>query len=211
MGLVLELADKFTSKGIYLPVKKQYLDTVRTLYCASPKVRVFGVDQDAAQRQIYGFARKHKLKVARVGFGKQVEMRWDRSFYEMAGVDFETSWSRFIPGNAGADASALFENVVHADSYMLIHDEGSVGRFDLRLPKGGERVFVRPHKSPSGLLAWRKVIEKASEIHCIDSSVVHLIDRLPDVTGQRLYLHDARGSGCTFARRRSWELVSYAR
>jgi len=209
MGLVLELAERYARRAVHLPVKHAYLDTVRTLYARAPQVQVFGIDGDAAEQQVYERARRLQLRVARLGFAALDRVHWDRSFYDLAGLDFGLSWSRFSPGDAGADADALFERLVHSKPYLLIHDDGSVGRFALRLPAEGERLFVRPEPGASGLLAWSRIIREASQIHCIDSSVVHLVDRMPRIPGQQLFLHDARHSGCTFVRRHDWKLIEY--
>ncbi len=209
MGLVLELANRYAKECVYLPVKRQNFDTVRTLYSGAKNVRVFAVNAATADNEIYGLARKRRARVARIGFGLHDPVNWDRSFYEQVGLDFDLSWRRFVPGDVEADSESLFRRLAPSRPYLLIHDAGSVGHFDLRLPPSGERVFVQPHQNPSGLLAWTKIIREATDIHCIDSSVVHLVDRMPDVPGQRLFLHDARHSGCTFTRHRPWQLILY--
>ncbi len=211
MGLVLEIADRFTRRGVQLVVKRGYIDTVRALYADHPQVRLLPVDGPDADRQVHGFALEQRLRVARFGFGAQDPIAWDRSFYAQAGIDFALSWTRFAPGDVGGEADALFERLVSVPGYQLVHDDASIGHFALRIPPGGQRIFVRPQPSSAGLLAWTRIIREAPEIHCIDSSVVHLVDRMPEVSGQRLFLHDARGSGCTFTRRRAWELIEYPR
>jgi hypothetical protein len=209
MGLVLELADRFARGSVHLAVKRGYLDTVRALYARAPKVQVFPVDAAATEQQVYEHARRLNLKVARIVMNAHDRPAWDRSFYEQVGIDFELSWERFTPGDVESEAEELFRRLVGARPYQLVHDDGSIGHFALHIPENGARLYVRPEPSASGLLAWTKIIREASEIHCIDSSVVHLVDRMPDVPGQQLFLHDARNSGCAFTRRRAWQFITY--
>jgi hypothetical protein len=209
MGLVLELADRFAQKRVHLATKRPYVGTVQALYARAPNVRILPVDPGQAEREVYAFARREGLKVARLGFDGLDPSQWDRSFYDQAGIDFRHSWDRFDMGDVRAEADALSVRLVESRPYMLVHADGSVGSFTLRISGALPRVQVRPEPSPVGLLAWCRIINEAEEIHCIDSSVVHLVDRLPEVPGQSLFLHDARKSGCRFTRRRNWHLVPY--
>jgi hypothetical protein len=211
MGLVLELAERHARRAVHLPVVEANLATVRTLYSSQPRVRLLPVRAASAERETYRFARAHGLRVARIGFGVHDLVHWDRSFYAQADVDFEASWSRFAPGDFEDEAQALMRHVAPARPYQLVHDQGSIGRFELTLPPGANRIRLQPVPSPAGLFAWAAVIREAGQIHCIDSSVVHLVDRMAPVPGQELFLHDARASGCKFARHRDWVLVPYPR
>ena len=57
----------------------------------------------------------------------------------------------------------------------------------------------------NSLIDWADVIKNAKEIHCIDSSIIHLADSL-DLTTEKLYYHDV-GRGSQFHLINGWTRV----
>lgn len=119
---------------------------------------------------------------------------WDRAFYVFAGVPFEAKWDSFHVPISGTELRAF--------DAVLFHEDGARG---FKIPD--ERIVENSNswvtaKFPvveidarAALLTdWRYVIQSAVEIHCIDSSVMHLAELLP-TTGRLFYHKYARAKG----------------
>lgn len=102
--------------------------------------------------------------------------------YEIAGVPIEKLRTLEYERNLQKEIE-VWDMVYPRDNYILVHgnsDYGTAVDFDSDLtvefsPIEGYTIFD-----------WRKVIENASEIHCIDSSLVNFVDNL-QVTGKLFY------------------------
>tara|TARA_A100001035_G_scaffold238565_1_gene203270 strand:+ start:96 stop:314 length:219 start_codon:yes stop_codon:yes gene_type:complete len=55
------------------------------------------------------------------------------------------------------------------------------------------------------IFLYKKIIEEASEIHCINSSFLHLVDRVD--TKAKLYYHDVRGG--IIKLKKKWKIIYY--
>ena len=67
----------------------------------------------------------------------------------------------------------------------------SYGRVDLEIKSNLDKIYVEMETDIfKNLFFYKKVIEDSQEIHCIDSSFLHLVERVP--TSARLYFHSAK-------------------
>ena len=55
------------------------------------------------------------------------------------------------------------------------------------------------------MFLYQKLIYEASQIHCINSSFIHLVDRLN--TPAKLFYHDLIGS--TLKLKNQWQIINY--
>ena len=103
--------------------------------------------------------------------------------YELAGVPIEKLRKLEYNRNLQKEIE-LWDMVYPRDNYILVHSGSDYGRTinidsDLVVdfyPIEGYTIFD-----------WRKVIENASEIHCIDSSLANFVDSIPDLTAELFY------------------------
>lgn len=202
-GLVNHLAE---TQIVHLPCKRAYRATIACLYGEQPNVDVFPVDDEAAD--VADAAHRLNAEILRVGFGRVDRARFDRSFYEQLGVPFEYRYSKFrLPSRIPHE-----EDVFHAlagghERYGLVHREASRGVYALRLPPS---MFVIEITRRAGaifenLLSYRRLIERAAEIHCVNSSVIHLVDSIAPLAA--LYYHDVWKRN--FQTRLQWQTVAY--
>ncbi len=202
-GLVRHLAERH--ERIFLPCKRSALATIGCLYADEPNVEPVAIDREPDD--VEAFAAGMGLPVRKIGFEACDRRRFDESFYEQAGVPFEYRWSKFrlpqtIPGEDEA-----FERLRPGSDYRVVHREASHGLYALRIDEPMPTVEIRGPRSGGygNLLVYRRLIERATEVHCINSSVVHLVDSLDGPA--RLVYHDARPRA--FQLRRRWETVPY--
>lgn len=202
-GLVNHLAE--TWDVVYLACKRAYYPTIACLYSEQPAVNIFTVQDE--RQDVDRFARDVGAEVLRIGFDRCDRSRFDESFYEQLGIPFEYRYTKFrlparIPGE-----DALFSTLNPGSRFIVIHREWSHGLFVLRVGSALPAVDIRRRSGDvfTNLLAYRRVIQEAAEIHCINSSVIHLVDSLE--TGGRLFYHDVRDRD--FQLRRQWATVEY--
>ena len=202
-GLVHTILDR--EDFVYLAARRRNLSSVRCLYSEEPRVEVFPIDREGDD--VDAFARRLGLPVIRIGFEHCDKKRFDESFYEQMEVPFEDRYRRSRLPQHIADEDRLFERVAPQGDYLLTHRENSLGLFNLRIDSDLPRVDIRMGMDPSNnLLACRRLIMQAREIHCVNSSVLHLVDSL-DPPGKRFY-HAVRRTD--FRLQPCWTLVPYA-
>lgn len=178
-GLVRFVANENSYDWILLPVKINNYRSVSQMYRDLPLVKCWPVCDDSDVLSLLVNSEGRKLvDYARIGF-KHTRLDWDVSFYDSINLPFDNRWSRFgLSRNRDRElALASMLGVQGGDKFLLIHDEGSTGRFTLELPDSDlRRLWVKP--LTDSILDWCGLIETASWIHCIDSSFIHLAQSL---------------------------------
>lgn len=186
-GLVRTLAAPmvpYAVREIVLPCWERNLPTVRHMFSDLPNVHVVTVEHDGQGVLEPGFGRQ-LLSIGINYHGPINHDQWDKLFYDRAGVSFDAKWNKFLVPVSGS------EEPVSVKAPCLFHDDVERGFVidKSRLPTAWWRI------SPRHLLTdWRYVIRDAAEIHCIDSSVLHLAELLP-TTGKLFYHKYARAQG----------------
>jgi hypothetical protein len=125
------------------------------------------------------------------------QREWDRvktseSFvsvkYRMAGVPLTELRKLYYQRNEKRE-NELYEKLVTSVPYALVHSKSDYGTpivADTELPQ----IEFSPIEDYT-VFDWRKVIESASEIHCIDSSLANFVDAIrPEKPLLRYYRND---------------------
>jgi hypothetical protein len=211
----LGLGDHFVCNGlvnclldncdlVYVPSKRRNYNTVRCLYSEDDRVRVFMVDDES--RDVDAFGAMTNCEILRVGFEHCDRNRFDTSFYRQLKIPFENRYTRFQLPQTIPDEEKVYDLFVTHESYCVVHRECSGGIYNLRIKTDLPLVYIEKGTDPyNNLLNYRRVIQHASEIHCINSSVFHLVDSIrPDA---ELFYHDVRKRN--FSLRPCWKLVEY--
>lgn len=193
-GIVREYAKKYDRVGIFS--KPNNLTSVRFMFRDLPNIEIYsGMDEDA-RRHI--FLNKFKLgksryqKVVIIGFenlnresGEQLE----KQFYRLAGVPFEKKWDSFYIDRDQSREQELYKKIIEQEPYIFVHDDSRYPIDNAKLPQ--QYLVVRPQKGlTDNIIDYCSVIEKAKEIHAIDSSFMFLIDCLQyQNPEQKLFVH----------------------
>jgi hypothetical protein len=110
---------------------------------------------------------------------------FDRAFYEFAGVPFDAKWDLFHVPESGTE-----RHPTGTGPWMLYHHDPDRG-FSLNPDRLPFLPGVQVRRWSERITDWRYMIRDAAEIHCIDSSVMHLAELLP-TTGKLFYHKYAR-------------------
>ena len=151
-------------------------------------------------------SKKLEIPTIRILYDGSKSIAFDTSFYNQAGLNLETSWSHFPEIKETASQRSLYEKIVKHEKYCLVSNAGSVGDFEIDV-KTDLPIYKISAGHTNNLLDWSLIISKAQEIHCIDSSVIHLVDRIP-TNAFKLVYHDV-GRGSKFHLRKNWERKSF--
>jgi hypothetical protein len=192
-GLVRTLAKQ--KREIIVPSYAHNLPTVRHMFSDLQRVEVRSVVGDGSPGP---FSSNDEIpEILSIGMnyhGPIHSERWDEAFYLRAGVPFDAKWNAFFVPESGTEISPT-------GAYLLEHQDrerGFVIDFD-RLgvpisPRGMGFIWEVLPSIRALITDWRFVIEGAVEIHCIDSSFMHLAELLP-TTGKLFYHKYARAQG----------------
>jgi hypothetical protein len=200
-GLVNTLADEHDK--VYLACKKTNFETVNVLYSETSKVNVFSIiDED---KEIEYFSNLLKLPVLQIGFQYCDRNEWNTSFYDQMQVDFSTRYTRFELPSFIPYEDDIF-NLFAKPEYCLVHRESSEGKYDLKIDTNLPIIEIEKDTDPYGnLLSYRKLIQNAKEVHCVNSSVFHLVDGI-DPEAKLIY-HDIRP--LDFKLDNKWSVIEY--
>jgi len=208
-GLVRKLKETLTLDLLILPVKEHNLATVSALYADQGGIELMPVPPGAYHEEdayIVAQSKLLEIPILKISFNGSKTIAFDISFYRQLGLDPELSWSNFSAPLDTLASRSLYDKVVKHQDYCLVANTGSVGTFDIDINTSLPIYQLTPEHS-SNLLDWALVISNAQEIHCIDSSFIHLVDRIPTQAKKLVYHNVGRGS--KFHLKKNWERKSF--
>ena len=201
-GLIRHFMKKFNATRLYLPTKKKNLSTVQKIYSDDSRILCLPVHTDYDVPNLIELMLNPTI--IQVGFAKCRD-DWDVSFYDSVDTPFSVRWSEFKI-NRDYDREKNIKTLLglNDEPYIVVHDVGSIGKFDISLPN--DKRIVRIENITDCLLDWCGIIENADEVHCVDSSVIHLAQTL---NVKRGVYHNIRTKSTLFCLKDGWETVKY--
>lgn len=174
-------------RRVGLCCKRLYLVSVAFMYRDLPQIEVLAVDDDAGASAI--LATLPEAARLRIGFENLDSRDFIDAFYRQAGLDRQRRYTGFqVERDAAREEDCYRRLVGDIKGYIFLHDDPSRGftidprRIASTLP------IVRPAGAET-IFDYAAVIERATEIHCIDSAFANLVESLPRLAAERLVLH----------------------
>ena len=199
-GLVRGLL-KESQDGLVLATEASREDTVRQLY-ADTDVELHivgdGIRDVTADREAEAEYENHDT-VLRVGFENCARgTDWEKSFYDFVGMPYENRWSLFHFPRSVERERRLLEKLDLPDKFAFVNTSTSRGDFDI--PIETELPIVRlTCVEGATLLDWIVVLEKATEIHTVDSGIFQLVKQYRFDKRKVFYdVRRGRGDGTPF-------------
>ena len=218
-GIVVNLLKDYDE--VILPVTSKTLCSIERMYrglnvtCVDGNTdnNVFSII-DKLESEGYNF-----LKIGMWGDRFMVDdTPFSESFYDQAGIPFSESFDSFHLIRNAKEEEALYNYYKPSDKYAFLHQDSPRGlevSFDKHAPAEGLTIVEPDFDLGKPSSDYCKLIEGAEEIHCIDSSFALLIDRLPEILNQKLFLHryvrwdgpkgNQQGAPTTY--RKPWEII----
>lgn len=205
-GLVRYILKATNPDDLWLVVKQKNLNNVSRMFADDSRVKFIPVDED---RNFYELPlRWSDVRLVRVGFDQCRESDFDVSFYDSVGVSFEERWNSWYYQRDMRCEQNMIEELKLPDKFVLVHDTSSMGTFDLKINTDLPVIRVSRLNSETTIFDWIGIIERATEIHCIDSSFIHVVNSI-DSTADSLFYHKIKASKMQICFRKNWSIVEY--
>ena len=162
-GLVRYLT-KFET-NVTLAVKKHNAASVKAMYADTNfKFDEIETDQDAINN--------YTNNVRRIGF-EYTTNNWEESFYSQHHIDYSERWKSFYCKRNIENEQDLLNKLKLPEKFAFVNDTASSGKqtltIDTTLP------IVKLQSLTANMFDWIAVLELATEVHTIDSSIFQLI------------------------------------
>lgn len=186
-ALVRHFAARHATLGLF--VKRRYLESVRFMYRDNPGIRFFAVRDD---REVGDFLHHWpKAPCIRIGFENLdiSTLSFAESFYQQVGLDYARRWDGMVQRDRAREEALYHRLVGQPGPYIFVHDDPGRGYVIDRDRLPADLPVVRPQPGLTDIIFdYALVLERATEIHCMDSSFRHVVDTL-ELSGPRLFLH----------------------
>lgn len=190
-GIVREYCKKYDKVTIFS--KPHNYPSVSFMYRDLKNLTIIQGDDTFAEDFILSNTSKYN-EVKRIGFqnldrNTGAPLEWQ--FYQLASVPFEKKWFSFFVDRDLEKEHALYNLVAPKKDYAFVHEDTERHYIINRKKIGRDCAIITPNKEVTeNIFDYCTIIEKAKEVHVIDSSFMFLIDCLdyenPD---QKLFIH----------------------
>ena len=203
-GLVRFLVANTPYDEYILPTKKRNCKTVAQMYSdlTNLKISPITVDDDV-YRNI-----PHDCEVVRIGFEnlkKYNPKTFDQQFYEQFGLFINQKKLLFFSPRNPDQENKCYEHYDPPQDYIFVHDVSSIGKCNLKIDT--KYPIVRPTSLDYNLLDHLKLIERAKEVHCINSSFFNMIDLCCE--RDHLYFHQTKQRKDIPCISFQWKVIQY--
>lgn len=195
---------------IFIPVVSQYYEMIDFMYSENNKVKLFEISTNNRDEQIDKFSIGNSLQILKVGFEEVGKKEFNLAFYKQLKIPYRTSFDYFkLPESTKSkdlmDHLVSYFNV-DKNNICLVHNNSHNQDFELEFIKNKQIIYVNKESDIyNNLFLYQDVIQSAKEIHCINSSFVHLVERTN--TNAELFFHNVRYSKMHLSKK--WNMVEY--
>jgi len=195
-GIVRYYAEKYDR--IYLFVKPHNISNVSYMFRDLPSVKFIPMD-DAQVKFFMQVTPDNEYLIVGItpewfhNFDvKKIYETFDVGFYIAANVPFEDKWNKFYIQRDLEKEKDTFYNKLglkNGDEYLFVHDDPKNGRSFKSSYISKETRLIRPVEwKDISLFDFIFTMEKAKQVHVMNSSFMNLIDCMQLKTGE-LFLH----------------------
>lgn len=141
------------------------------------------------------------------------EYLYPKKFYSYLDQPYENRYKYFKLPPMRDNSYSLYNKLYPNEKYVLIHNQSSDWTHThLSINTDYKKIYIEP--LTDNLLDWIPLIQNAEEIHCVDSSVFHLVDNISHSLRATLFFHDCRRNAATgnpnYAENNNvWNIVTY--
>lgn len=183
---------------VHMPVKKHNLQNVRDMFKDDKGIELISVDGDAEAIRYCNMFKQHVEKIVGVGIYGQDFLKdsssFDESFYKQVEMEHNDRWGMFSYARDMEQEEKLFDSVDLPEKYIFVHDDKS-RNYEIEDSTLTEGLYIFRPKHKFGtdckttLFHYGKIIERATEVHCIDSSFACYIEHLDCSGVDKMVLH----------------------
>lgn len=196
------------SKKIYLICKLQLYKNVNYLYSQNKNVVVVPLTKfmyksmKSEKRFSRIYSKLLRTNILYLGFSQQKGEYFDELFYKQAAVDFSNRYESFyVPENP----TNMIE--IPGVKFRLVHRESSIQNYNLKIKSDDLLTIFATKELGKNMFSYIDLIRKATEIHCVDSAFIHLVDSFE--LNSSLYFHNIRKGDYRFNFKNNWNVINY--
>lgn len=185
-GLIRNLCKKYAHITIFC--KPKYFASISYMLRDIQNLEILAYDdaevnsflQDKPKDKIYYVGHMHIPNFIQ-------ECTFDECFYKQIGLNFQRRWEDFYIERNCELENELFDLQAPKEPYAFVHDDYLRG-FCIDETYIDKKLKVFRPSLVDNIFSYCKIIEQASEIHCMDSSFKHIVDSLP-IKHDKLFYH----------------------
>ena len=208
-GLVRFIVKHGNFDHLALVVKDINVKNISRMFSDLSQLTILSVKDDQSFQNFYN--QNNSVPLIRVGFEMTRFSEFDKSFYDCVNVPFNERWDSWWIERDLEQEARLIKELNIDDEYIFVHDSSSVGDFELKIDSNLRQIRPQKLECEDTMFDWIGVMERAKEIHCIDSSFMHIVDSYQ--FNNKKYYHTIKSSqlnnGIGFTLKNDWELVNY--
>jgi hypothetical protein len=204
-GLVREFKEKYENLNVFCHPFN--FGSVDFMYRDDNNINVLPI---GGVSDIQNYINKNNLgkKTIRVTDVVTNGISWDQSFYTTHGIDFAKRWEKFkVVRDLSGENNLYNELNPNNEKFVLIHSAGSdnIDRIDYsKIDNTYKKIFVK--KYTENIFDFLGLIEKAEEIHCVESSFHLLVDSIQ--LNDNLFFHTlSKNRGFSHKIKDKWKIV----
>lgn len=194
-GIIRNIHDKI-SKNVVLFCKPEFASTVRFMY-RDISVDIHEGDDHQVSRFLQNIPTNRKISIGHQHIMKYINgTTFDCAFYKQVGLNFNKRWTDFYVKRDKEREEMLFKKLELPDNYIFVHDDSSrmffIKKEYILRP---DTYIVRPVASlTNNIFDYLTVMERAAEIHCIDSCFKIMLDSIIDRTSELFFHFNLQGN-----------------
>jgi len=204
-GLVRHYAEIYDR--IYLFCKEHYLKNVSTMYKDNPKIRFISMDDNSVKNFMAINPDNNYIVTGHTPeyFKLLVDPEtFDLLFYKMLGLDPNFKWNKFYYQRDLESEKKVYEayKLKDGEDFIFIH-ESPERKVYKNLNTKIRRIY--PDNMSLTIFDYLYIIEKAKEVHVMNSSFMNLIDCI-QLRNSGLFYHEYSRPGINASLKLNWTI-----
>lgn len=181
-GLVRSVVELLGEVCVF--TKQTNLKLVRRMYEDSPQIKILEIpDHCNPTHYVNIYAKQNFANLLQCGFDQLYQMQnlnFDEVFYACARVPFNQRWDKFkIIRNYEKEQKVIKDLNPEEEPYIFVHDDSERGFIlDVANPNNYKIIKNNINVCPFDMIG---LLEKAQEIHCMESSFKCLVDSITSI------------------------------
>ena len=191
------------------------MNQIEYLYSQNRKIKLLPLNlkKNNETDLVNDYSKKLNLEILKVGFESRINQKlpFYKSFYNQLGLRYNISYKYFFCPSDSQKEDELYSHLtslfkIKRNDYILVHDEASNEKCELEIDSDKDVISLSSEYDIfNNIFLYKKLVLNASEIHCINSSFAHLVDR--SITNGKKFYHNIRGGKLKF--KKKWKYIEY--
>jgi len=196
--------------------KGNYYDMIEYMYRDEPNIIVFNLGKEDEYTEVKRIVGQHSGLLLRVGHenypGKQAELSQQKNcwefFYEQIDMPYQVRYDDFFVQRDLDEENRLLNKLnPNGEPFIFIHEDTARG-FTLNRDHFVDKTLKTIENDiTENIFNFISIIEKAEEIHCMESSFKTLIDIY--AKQDKIFYHDFRHQPLGQNSLDTWKIVNY--